>query len=296
MSERRLLSALVHRLVPGVVEVKYRGFLGNQLFQYCLGRLIACHLRFSFYAPPLVGFPRAGSFGNRVWRYVPARRLQALVGGHRVDLAAIARNRTPRLIVLNGLFCRYEYYRPFKDVIRGLWLCSDGVARSDPDDLTIHIRTGPDLWQDLSDGKPVNPEYHALPFSFYRGVIEAQRWRAIHVVTENPLDSMVGKLVATYGAEVHSGGALADFNRLRSASNLVLSVSTFAWWAGWLSAARRIYYPVAGLFDSERARGRPWLWQQDLWVSDEDRYVAVTPAVSGDWLGRPEERQRLLES
>ncbi len=83
----------------------------------------------------------------------------------------------------------------------------------------------------------------------------------------------------------------------RSSSNLVLSVSSYAWWAGWLSEATQIFFPVAGFFDQVRARQRPSAWQQDLWVNDEPRYVAIRPVgLTRAWTGTEEERQRLLNS
>ena len=164
-----------------------------------------------------------------------------------------------------------------------------------PDDLTIHIRTG-DVWVKgcqaaFQQGRLPRPrlpgvEYHTLPFSFYARLIEHRRWRAIHVVTEDATDPMVQKLAARFGAGIKSGGVMEDFNFLRASHNLVLSVSTFAWWAGWLSGTSRVYYPVLGFLDPARARLRRPKAQQDLWVSDEDRYWPVAvPAPEGHWGG-----------
>ncbi len=161
----------------------------------------------------------------------------------------------------------------------------------------IHVRSGGDVWQDMSEGRPVARDYPALPFSFYASVVRERQWRAITVVTQHPDDPMVQRLVTCFGARVCAGTAVNDFNRLRSARNIVLSVSTFAWWAAWLSDAQRIYYPVAGLFDPARARSRPWEWQQDLWVPDEPRYLyRLLPNMAGDWHGSLEDRLRLLQT
>ena len=40
-----------------MVEVKYCGQIGNQLFQYCLGRIIAERLGFELFATAIPGFP-----------------------------------------------------------------------------------------------------------------------------------------------------------------------------------------------------------------------------------------------
>ena len=115
-------------------------------------------------------------------------------------------------------------------------------------------------------------------------------------MSEDRRDPMVQKLVASYDAEVQSASEIEDFNLLRASSNLVLSVSSYAWWAGWLSQASQ-FFSSGRFFDQARARLRPLAWQQDLWVYDEPRYVSIRPAgLTGAWTGTEEERQRLLNS
>jgi hypothetical protein len=181
-------------------------------------------------------------------------------------------------------------------VIRTSWLRAEPAQESfGPDDLTIHLRAG-DLWQAGCD-TPVHPEYHALPLSFYADVVNERPWRKVVVVTEDDADPMVRALVSRFGAVLLSGTPLEDFARLRASSNLILSVSSFSWWAAWLSAAQRIYFPVAGLFDGARAARRPVAWQQDLWVNDEPRYLARRPRhslMSEDWRGTEANRRALL--
>lgn len=280
----------------GAVQVRYDGRLGNRLAQYCLGRIVADELGFALFAPPLPGFPGAQAVAAQFEGRLAPGDLALVKGGHRVDLHPVLADRRPRLVMLKGLFLRYEYFRPHKEAIRESWLRAGTPADPFEEDvLTIHVRAG-DIWRP-DGGKGVNPEYHALPFSFYADVVQRRSWKRVVVVTEDPGDLMVQKLRAAYDATVLSSSAVEDFARLRASTNLVLSVSSFAWWAAWLSRARRIYVPVAGLFDPGRAARRPWRMQQDLWVNDEDRYQAITPRLCDrDWTGTPEDRARLLES
>jgi hypothetical protein len=291
-----LATQLVHRLCPGVIEVKYLGRLGNVLGQYCFARMLAERLGFALSAEPIAGFPGVRRLGRRLWRYLPAHRLQLIGGGHRIDVEALLADRTPRLIVQRGYFLRYEYFRPMKQAIRGSWLVPDvQVAPPPADSLTIHVRSG-DIWQ-KQEGAPVHSEYAGLPFSFYARIIGLRAWSGVTVVTDDPGDPMVRKLSETFGATVRSQSALEDFAFLRASANLVLSVSTYAWWAAWLSRAERIFYPLAGLFDPQRARRRSPQWQQDLFVDDEPRYLpVVVPTSSTDWRGTADDRRRLLAS
>jgi hypothetical protein len=240
--------------IRGVVELDYVGRLGNRLALHCLGRSIATALNFQLSAAPIPGFP--GTHQRRPpddHGSLPVG--ERFVDCHRVDLRPVLDDRRPRRIFLRGPFLRYEYFRPHKDVIRNDWLLSAAAPEGfTAEDLTIHLRTG-DLWQKTAPG-PVHPEYHGLPFSFYAHVIKLRPWRRIFVVAEHPDDPMAVALAARRGAIVLHGTALEDFARLRASKNIVLSISSFAWWAAWLSDAERIFFPLAGLFDPARARRR----------------------------------------
>jgi hypothetical protein len=48
---------------------------------------------------------------------------------------------------------------------------------------------------------------------------------------------------------ISSGGPEFDFETIRASSNIVPSVSTFAWTAAWLSNAERIFLPVTGFYN-----------------------------------------------
>lgn len=270
----------------------YKGRLGNKLGEYCVGRIIAEGLRFDLDAAPIPGFPNVRSLGDPVR---PATEPSQCIGEHRIDIGRIVSDKTPRHIILNGFFQRYEYFRAHKTPIRDSWLVSDVGKTAAPDDLTIHVRAG-DVWQ-INTPRRVHPEYHALPLSFYESILRSRRWSKVTIVTEDRSDLMVQRLVARTGADVQSVSVLDDFNVMRASSNLVLSVSSYAWWAGWLSDARRIFFPVAGIFDQARVQRRRAASQQDLWVDDEPRYIAMRPvAVDRQWTGTEEDRQRLLNS
>jgi hypothetical protein len=75
---------------------------------------------------------------------------------------------------------------------------------------------------------------------------------------------------------------VADFETLRRASHLVGAVSSFSWLAGWLSSARTISLPVAGIFDP---RIRPDI---DLLPLGDARYRFHAVEV-GDWTASPEQ-------
>jgi hypothetical protein len=282
----------------GVVELDYVGRLGNRLALHCIGRSLATALDFQLQAEAIAGFPGTQLEADSQNRdQPPAGPEERITNRHRLDLSRLLADRRPRRIFLSGPFLRYEYFRPHKDRIRNQWLVSALPNETfAADDLTIHIRTG-DVWQTAAPNI-VHPEYHTLPFSFYAHVIKQRRWARVFVVAEHPDDPMVQALVSRRGAIPLHGTALDDFARLRASQNIVLSVSSFSWWAAWLSNAQRIFFPLAGLFDPARARRRPWHGQQSLWVNDEPRYAAIKPIcplLERDWQGSAEDRRLMLK-
>jgi hypothetical protein len=46
----------IDRLDFVMIEVRYKGQLGNNMFQYCLGRILAEELGFALQAGPISGF------------------------------------------------------------------------------------------------------------------------------------------------------------------------------------------------------------------------------------------------
>lgn len=140
---------------PRVIEVRYRGRFGNHLFQYCFGRILAEELGFALRAEPISGFPGTAAEVSGAVHEGPV----VVLDGHVVDLPAILRDRSPRRIVLDGYFQRYEYYRPYREPIRAEWLrAADGPSPDiDAGDLALHVRLG----------DYVAAHDAALPFSYY---------------------------------------------------------------------------------------------------------------------------------
>jgi hypothetical protein len=45
-----------------MIEVRYKGRLGNNMFQYCLGRILAEGLGFALKADPIPAFPSTAQY------------------------------------------------------------------------------------------------------------------------------------------------------------------------------------------------------------------------------------------
>ncbi len=214
------------------VHVRYFGRLGNRLFQYSLGRIIAEELGYQLHADPIEGF--SGTY-KQVQGYDAEESAPVeLLGKERINLEAILENTKPRKIILDGWFQRYEFYRPYKDKIRQEWLKVDQVAspKPHPDDLVLNIRRGDFLYYG-----------QATPFSFYQKLIESQPYRRLVIVTDDIRDPFFWRF-SPYGYELFKGSPMQHFWYLMHARRLIISKSTFSWWAAFLSSAESIVDPI----------------------------------------------------
>lgn len=236
-----------------MVEVHYLDQLGNRLFQYCLGRILAEQLGLALTAAPIPGFP--GTMEPVAGVHVGHPSL--VLEGHRLELDRLLADRSPRRLVLRGWFQRYAYYQPHQQAIRR-WLQRPqaGGERPHPRDLVVHVRRRDYLWHGW-----------ALPFSWYERLIEQRRFRDLILVTDDPSDPFFWRF-RRYRPVLRSQSAEADFDYLLAARQLALSTSSFAWWAAFLGQAEWIGFPVPceGLWAVDNPEG------VDLRVWDDPRH------------------------
>lgn len=215
-----------------MIEVIYQKGFANQIFQYCFGRILAekhgLHLR----AYPLSGFPNTN---------------KAVLGGlydsneflvSTVDQAFAAINHLPRQskIVLSGYFQDSRLFLDFMPAIKHQWLKLDSSItpsiNPNDTDLVIHVRRSDYIlyrW--------------GAPYSYYHEALQGLSFRRLIIVTDDPFDPFLGRF-KEYNPVIVSGSYLSDFKALTKASKLVMSPSTFSWWAAVLSDANEIFFPI----------------------------------------------------
>jgi hypothetical protein len=272
-----------------IVEVRYRGRLGNQLFQYAFGRLLAEQFRATFVAPPIDGFP--GARARRRPLFMRRSRPSVTVKGHWLSQRRRAALRTERHIQLYGFFQRIEYYREHRERIAD-WFYRPKRAPLPERSLTIHVRS--DVWKGEEGRK--HPGYPALPISYYRRILDQRPWSAVYLVCEHADDPIATQLLSIPGVTHEARSHLDDFDFLLASRNIALSVSTFGWWPAWLSHAETIFYPLAGIFDPGWVGQKGQSRRIDLVPRGDARYQFVTVATPPVWRGDAEDRQRVLST
>jgi len=254
------------------VEVRFFGHLGNNLFQYALGRVLAEELGHALTCvAPLArpGFDRveqasgiadqlsglAGHFAD-VPLGLPGReivfpQLRLVLGeqpewhGHGINLARVLRTGHRQRIVLRGYFQRSEYYLPYRERIRR-WFhlpSVEGELRPGPRDIVVHLRRSYDMR--VLD--------RMLSLRFYEQALEAASFDRV-LVCGLGIDEATRTRLARFRPEYLALDALATLRLLQRANNIVLANSTFSWWGAWLSDAEHIWFPrpVRGIWSPER--------------------------------------------
>ena len=234
-----------------MIEVRYRGQLGNRLFQYCFGRILAEGLGYRLQAEPVPHFPGTDPvvdgqvIESPVWECPERVRV--------IDLLA---DRTPRRIIVSGFMQRYRYYRRFTDKIRQWVTIERSKVQPEADALVVHIRLG----DYLANG-------WVLSLDYYHAIIRKESFSRLYIVTDEP-ESPLLRSFLSYNPTMVAGSPIETLRFIRSARRIVLSQSSYSWWGAYLSEADRIYFPLT----------RDSLWRaggfSDLRV-DEPRYIYV---------------------
>jgi hypothetical protein len=205
-----------------MVEVRYKARLGNNLFQYCAGRILAEALGYELSAEPIPGFPNTS---HRVTGLVHTEPDQVLTG-QKLPVGAIIGDSSPRRIILDGWFQQAESYRPYRADIQQ-WLAMDpGVQVSDEQpDLVIHVRR--------TDYIQVG---WALPYSYYETAIKnlLPPNGSLWIVTDDAADPFFWNFNRWKPRFFH-GNSLEQIKFMISARRLIMSQSTFSWWPAFLT-------------------------------------------------------------
>ncbi len=113
--------------------------------------------------------------------------------------------------------------------------------------------------------------HSVLPFSFYEEALSMTPHERVFICTDDTSDPFL-KRFKKYNAVVCRTNPLSNLKLTMAARKIVISQSTFCWWAAFLSQAKEIYFPrpLEGFWSASEQKDFI-----DLRVVDEDRYIYV---------------------
>lgn len=204
--------------------------------------------------------------------------------GQYVDVPLIERMLRAGLIhelEFAALGFRMEHYLPPSEYRPSFPRRPMGVPEFLSTSLLINVRGA----ETLGD---VHADYGPMPIAFYRQVVEETKLPPIFM-GQVGTDAYSDALRAAFPTApiIESRGAMADFELMRSARHVVVSVSTFSWLAAWLSDAQTVHLPVLGMLNPEQRE------DIDLLPVSDERYRFYRFPVRR-WNGAPMQFADLL--
>ena len=205
--------------------------------------------------------------------------------GHRIDVEDVVRRAKAANCDGVEVFCyaqRLEYFERKRKYFMKLFSSVVEGTTTTSQEIVFNVRTG-----DIVDGG--HPDYMPVPIGHYRKLLKETGLRPVFVGQLSPgwyTDALRAEFPEARWLE--SGNWLHDFQTIRHASVIAISVSTFSWLAAWLSpTAKKIYFPVLGFFNPIQ---RP---DVDLMPRRDDRYeYRLFPIVK--YRGELEQKRWLL--
>ena len=259
----------------GTVIINFTIGFGNNLFQYCMGRLLAerHNLALQHRAIPEVGVRESAALTNNA---LPTH----VVSDANYKEALFVRDLSGHNVVVNGYFEDYRILKPYLENIRS-WF--DNVEVTNKKDVILHLRLQNRLIQTSHNKNHITADAYkraigCFDYERLHIVTDAEKWaeysiddiRKIQhevkigpnppknsswVAAEQSLEyinhlidglSDLNPVVHCNGEDVMRGsgglrgGFIDDFNLLRTFNQVIIHNSTFSWWAATLSGAEKV--------------------------------------------------------
>jgi len=206
------------------------GRLGNQLFQYVMARLLADKLGYFL-----------GTAYNGSDTITPTLESSGLI--YENDTLAINETKVMDNILeriykqrhyhLIGYWQNADYYLPYRDKIKG-YFQEQASQSTIKNNIVMHVRLG--------DYKEFGENGNVLNQKYYLDILEKERFKYLFIVTDE-IDEEYFEPFKKYLPIMVNESEKDDFWFLTLFDRIIISNSTFAWWAAFLSNASKIYTP-----------------------------------------------------
>jgi len=257
-----------------MVEVVYNGQAGNNFFQYFLGRCIAKEkgygitYSYGIKQSNTVNIEKDHLYFNgiKLPKYIKGDIITSPVkkfNKHVFNWESIKNNDSH--IILNGYFQNYNFYKKHKNFIKNEIYSHNNIFniidKPNKDDIVLHLR--------------LKNYPYITPLTYYIDILKKENYKNAWIITDVPSHPHVKTLQKEHNCKVKNLSPEKGFLFLTNANKIIMSQSTFSWWAAFISKATTIYFPTINDYTLKA------LWYTkpnrniDLLVNDEERYVNI---------------------
>lgn len=238
--------------------------LGNKLFTYAVGSIIAKELGYTLKIPSSSYIQRGGQ--NKLFPFQGTKRkeihqpvLSVCDGGmQQKTINGVLEEGKEKKIELPGYYLKYENIKQHKTYIKELY--STLVDDFTEEGSTIIL---------LRDSK-VDPTFK-LPNSYYIQQLEKLNIRKLYISFDHydRHKDLINQL-SKYNPILLDLDILELFRKITSMETIIASQGTYSFWTSLLSNAKTIIWPITELGPNKATDSNV-----DLVVNDEDRYKFI---------------------
>lgn len=231
------------------ILVKYdpSGRMGNRMFQYAFGKILALKKNQLFFAEHLPNFTNTfdGDHSKHTppdYTFINPLHTRQKYGNHYVNMNELIHYQND--IIIDSFLQKYYYYIDHKyDIKQWFNLNITNNIIPKPNELVIHIREG-----------DYNLLKTAIPYEYYIKTIKTLGFKTNTIITDECTSPTIQhlknegcqilstKIVESFRTTCNNFEIL-DFYYMLKAKHLLISHSTFSWWAAFLGEQEHIFYP-----------------------------------------------------
>ena len=219
------------------VEFDQWGRTGNRMFQYAFGYLLAQQKNAKLITPGLPNFNIPSTIDNTA----PINPI--FTHNFRNNYINVQQLlETECDIVINSYLQRAEYYSQYRETLRDVFSVKDKLSINE-NKLVLHVRE--------TDYVQINC---FLGYDYYSNLIKSSNFTDVIIVTDNSTCETVQRLLSdgctlstagyvdTFSVTLDDRGK-EDFETLLTSEHIVLSQSSFSWWAAFLGNHKTVIFP-----------------------------------------------------
>lgn len=230
-----------------MVKTELIGGIGNNMFQYAIAYIYAYKKNYNLLATDLYKlqqyFPNVITVTDKITN--PNNILELGYNSIEKTIQYIDTNLIEQHtggLHFNGFFQKIKYYKDHIKILKKVFEYNDSYHKKpNNNDLVIHIRFG--------DYIQMNWFLH--PEIFIKIIKKFKiKYDKCIIVTDEPNNPLLTLFIGLENVSIVNQTLLEDFTMLRCAKQIIISQSTFSWWATFLGNPEKVYVPLSTTYSN----------------------------------------------